>query len=85
MEAIYAIFVMLGLGLFFGFFISFANKKWSVEIDPRIHEVEDALPKGQCGACGYPGCLAYAEAVVTNPDVPANLCVPGKAAVAAKV
>ena len=83
--AIYAVLAMVGLGLFFGFFISFANKKWAVEIDPRIHEVEDALPKGQCGACGYPGCMAYAEAVVLNPDVPTNLCAPGKAAVAQRV
>lgn len=85
MIAIYAILVMIGLGLFFGLFISFANKKWAVETDPRIHEVEDVLPKGQCGSCGYPGCLAYAEAVVMNPDVPTNLCTPGKAAVAQKV
>jgi len=68
---------MVGLGLFFGLFISFANKKWAVEVDPRIHEVEDILPKGQCGGCGYPGCLAYAEAVVTNADVLPNLCAPG--------
>lgn len=85
MIAIYAVFVMIGLGLFFGLFISFANKKWAVEIDPRIHEVEDVLPKGQCGGCGYPGCLAYAEAVVLNPEVPPNLCAPGKDAVAQKV
>lgn len=85
MIAIYAIVVMVGLGLIFGLFISFANKKWSVEVDPRIHEVDEILPKGQCGSCGYPGCMAYAEAVVMNPDVPANLCAPGKDAVAKKV
>lgn len=83
--AIYAILVMVGLGVIFGMFISFANKKWSVEVDPRIHEVDEILPKGQCGSCGYPGCMAYAEAVVTNPDVPVNLCAPGKEAVAKKV
>ncbi len=83
--AIYAVLAMVGLGLFFGLFISFANKKWAVEVDPRIHEVDEILPKGQCGSCGYPGCMAYAEAVVMNPDVPANLCAPGKDAVAKKV
>ncbi|MCX7971538.1 MAG: 4Fe-4S binding protein, partial [Negativicutes bacterium] len=45
----------------------------------------EALPKGQCGACGYAGCLQYAEAVVTNPDVPPNLCIPGGKAVAGEV
>ena len=85
LTAIYAIIVMIGLGLLFGMLISFANKMFGVEVDPRIHEVDEVLPKGQCGSCGYPGCMAYAEAVVTNPDVPANLCTPGKDAVAQKV
>ena len=53
-----------------------------MEVNPLIHEVEEVLPKGQCGACGFAGCAAYAEAVVLNPDVPPNLCVPGKDAVA---
>jgi len=56
-----------------------------MESNPLIAEVEDILPKGQCGACGFAGCAKYAEAVVEDPEVPPNLCVPGKAAVAAKV
>jgi Na+-translocating ferredoxin:NAD+ oxidoreductase RNF subunit RnfB len=56
-----------------------------MEVNPLIHEVEDILPKGQCGACGFAGCAKYAEAVVEDETVPPNLCVPGKAAVAAKV
>ena len=74
--------VLTGLGLVFGFILAFANKKFAIEINPLIHIVEDALPKGQCGACGYAGCAAYSEAVVLNPDVPPNLCIPGKAPIA---
>jgi len=74
--------VMLLTGIVFGFILAYANKKFAVEVNPLIHLVEDALPKGQCGACGYAGCAAYAEAVVLNPDVPPNLCVPGKGPVA---
>ena len=37
-----------------------------VDVDPRIGEVDDVLPGAQCGACGQPGCSAYAEAVVTG-------------------
>jgi Na+-translocating ferredoxin:NAD+ oxidoreductase subunit B len=77
--------VMAVLGITFGLILAFANKKFAIEVNPLIHIVEDILPKGQCGACGYAGCMAYAEAVVTNPDVPPNMCVPGKAAVAARV
>jgi len=70
--------ILTSLGLFFGFILAYSNKKFGIEINPLIHIVEDVLPKGQCGACGYAGCMAYAEAVVTNPDVAPNLCTPGK-------
>jgi len=83
--AIMILAVMLGVGIFFGFVLAFANKKFAMEENPLIHEVDEVLPKGQCGACGYAGCAKYAEAVVEKEDVPPNLCVPGKAAVAAKV
>lgn len=74
--------IMTSLGVIFGLVLAYANKKLAIEVNPLIHVVEDVLPKGQCGACGFAGCMAYAEAVVTNPDVPPNLCIPGKDAVA---
>ncbi|EAX48120.1 electron transport complex, RnfABCDGE type, B subunit [Thermosinus carboxydivorans Nor1] len=77
--------VLTSLGLVFGFILAFANKKFAIEVNPLIHLVEDVLPKGQCGACGFAGCQAYAEAVVLRPDVPPNLCIPGKEAVAKAV
>jgi electron transport complex protein RnfB len=80
--AIMVLIVMAAVGLIFGFILATANKKFAMEVNPLIHIVEDALPKGQCGACGYAGCMAYAEAVVLNPEVAPNLCVPGKEAVA---
>lgn len=79
------ILVMGAIGLLFGFILACASKKLAVEFNPLVHEVEDILPKGQCGACGYAGCLAYAEAVVNDPEVAPDLCVPGKAEVAKKV
>jgi Na+-translocating ferredoxin:NAD+ oxidoreductase subunit B len=83
--AIMILVVMVGVGAVFGFILAFANKKFAMEVNPLINEVEDILPKGQCGACGFAGCAKYAEAVVEDPAVAPNLCVPGKAAVAAKV
>jgi Na+-translocating ferredoxin:NAD+ oxidoreductase RNF subunit RnfB len=77
--------VMALVGLFFGLILAYANKKLAVEMNPLIHLVEDILPKGQCGACGFAGCQAYAEAVVLDKDVAPNLCIPGKKAVAIKV
>jgi len=77
--------VMAMVGLFFGLVLAYANKKLAVEMNPLIHVVEDILPKGQCGACGFAGCQAYAEAVVLDKDVAPNLCIPGKKAVADQV
>lgn len=85
MLTILILLAMVGLGLTFGVLLAVANKKLVVEVDPRVYEVDDVLPKGQCGACGFAGCLGYADAVVKNPDVPTNLCVPGKEAVAKKI
>jgi RnfABCDGE-type electron transport complex B subunit len=81
-HALIIVLILTCLGIIFGFILAYANKKLALEVNPLIHLVEDVLPKGQCGACGFAGCMAYAEAVVTNPDVSPNLCIPGKAAVA---
>ena len=43
------------------------------------------MPLAQCGGYGYPGCEGYAIAVVNDPDVPPNLCFPGKEKVAPRV
>ena len=86
MNSMITIIAILALvGLFFGLVLAYANKKLAVEMNPLIHVVEDILPKGQCGACGYAGCQAYAEAVVLDKDVSPSLCIPGKKAVAEQV
>lgn len=84
-HAIIIVTILTGLGIAFGFILAYANKKLAMEVNPLIHMVEDVLPKGQCGACGYAGCMAYAEAVVMNPNVAPNLCTPGKTPVAKAV
>lgn len=80
--AISVVIVMTTIGLVFGLILAYANKVFSIEVNPLIHIVEDILPKGQCGACGYAGCMAYAEAVVNDPDVSPSLCTPGKKPIA---
>ncbi|MDA3786716.1 MAG: Fe-S cluster domain-containing protein [Deltaproteobacteria bacterium] len=73
------------IGLFFGIGLALAAHKFAVETDPLIEEVLESLAGAQCGGCGYPGCEGYAIAVVNDPDVPPNLCYPGKEKVAARV
>lgn len=57
---------MSGLGVAFAALLSLANSKLKVEEDPKIAEVEAALPGINCGACGEASCRAFAEAVVAG-------------------
>jgi len=70
--------VLGGLGLFFGFLIAMANKKFYVWEDPRIGDVEQLLPNSNCGACGQPGCRAFAEGVVKGTLQPSGCTVMGE-------
>jgi len=76
---------LAGISTVFGIGLAFAAKKFAVQMDPRIEEVEGVLAHAHCGACGYAGCRQYAEAVVLNPDVSPNLCTPGRAPTAEAV
>jgi electron transport complex protein RnfB len=69
--------VLGGVGLFFGFLIAMANKKFWVWEDPRIGDVEELLPGTNCGACGVPGCRAFAEKVVSGVQAPSACTVMG--------
>ena len=50
-----------------------AHRRLAVDEDPRIDAVEGMLPGTNCGACGSPGCRAFAEALVSGGVAPA-LC-----------
>jgi Na+-translocating ferredoxin:NAD+ oxidoreductase RNF subunit RnfB len=52
-----------------------ANKKLYVYEDPRIDEVEDLLPKANCGACGTAGCRQFAEMLVERRIEPGKCTV----------
>ena len=56
--------------------LALAYRKLSVEEDPRIDRVADMLPGANCGACGLPGCRAFAENVVGGKIAP-GLCPVG--------
>jgi RnfABCDGE-type electron transport complex B subunit len=49
-----------------------ASKKFYVFEDPRIEQVNEMLPAANCGGCGFAGCQAFAEHLVTNEDTDAN-------------
>lgn len=49
-----------------------------VEEDPRVDAVEQMLPRTNCGGCGYPGCHAFAEALIAGEALPGK-CTAGLA------
>jgi Na+-translocating ferredoxin:NAD+ oxidoreductase RNF subunit RnfB len=66
---------MAALGVGLAAVLALANRKLYVFEDPRIEAVENLLPKSNCGACGQPGCRAFAEKAVAGQVVPAECTV----------
>ena len=60
----YSILVLGVLGFLFGILLGFASKKFEVKVDERVTKIREILPGANCGGCGYPGCDAYANALV---------------------
>lgn len=75
MTILYAGLLLGALGLIFGCVLTFAAKKFHVEVDERIEQVRACLGGANCGACGYAGCDAFAAAVVEG-KAPVNGCAP---------
>ena len=73
------------LGLLAGVALALAAVRCKVEVNPKIEAVKHALMGANCGGCAYPGCEAYAEALVNDPAVPPDLCRPGGPEVALAV
>lgn len=70
--------VLGGLGIILGVILSLANQYLSVKEDPRIDDIEKLLPNYNCGACGTPGCRAFAIGIVNGEVKNLSRCKPGK-------
>ena len=78
MEILWAILVLLGIGLVLGLGLAIAAKILYVKEDERIEEVTKRLPNYNCGSCGYAGCKALAEAIIAGKEENLKKCKPGK-------
>lgn len=67
--------ILGGLTFLLTTLLVFANKRLRVKEDPRVDSVDNMLPQNNCGACGYPGCRAFAEALVKNQASPGQCTV----------
>ena len=74
---LYTIISLSILGAIMAVILYVVAQKFKVYEDPRIDEVEDALPGANCGGCGYPGCRGFAEALVKSDDISQLNCPVG--------
>ena len=82
---LYTIIMLSGLGSAAAIVLYFVAQKFRVNEDPRIDDVEEALPAANCGGCGYPGCRNFAEACVKADDLEDLFCPVGGNDVMTKV
>ena len=67
------------IGIIIAVILSIASKLMAVETDERVTKILQALPGSNCGACGFPGCSGYAQALISSQGLKSNLCTPGGA------
>lgn len=77
MEGLIAIGFLFALAGALAGVLAAANSRLRVFEDPRIDDVNDLLPGNNCGACGLPGCRAFAEKVVAGDVQPSGCPVGG--------
>jgi Na+-translocating ferredoxin:NAD+ oxidoreductase RNF subunit RnfB len=72
------------LAFILGTALGFFREHFKVERNPLIDKSRALLPGANCGACGYPGCDAYAVALAEHGES-VNLCFSGGKAVAERL
>lgn len=70
-----AVTTLAALSFVFASLLVLAHRKLHVDEDPRIDAAHQLLPQTNCGACGFPGCLGLAEAMVAGDALPGKCTV----------
>lgn len=65
------------VGIIAAVILYWASQKFKVYEDPRINQVEEALPSANCGGCGFAGCRNFAEACVKAENLDNLFCPVG--------
>ncbi len=84
-KVLYAFLSVSGLGIILGLGLAYASKIFAVKKNEKQEALENSLPGLNCGACGYAGCPAYAEAIASGQDEDLTKCSPGGEATAEKL
>jgi electron transport complex protein RnfB len=79
-----AVIALAGLGFLGSLGLAIAARVLAVETDPRVEEIEEALPGANCGACGSPGCSELAKRIAEG-KADVDACPVGGQAVAKNI
>lgn len=82
-EIVTAVGIMGGLGTLLGGVLAVSHRFLAVPEDPRLERVEEMLPGTNCGACGEPGCHAFATSLLAGANTPAQCTVSSPDGIAA--
>ncbi len=74
---VWTIVIITVLGLLLSVVLFFVAKKFKVEEDGRIDEIEAVMPGANCGGCGFAGCRAFAKSCVEAGNLDSNYCPVG--------
>jgi len=74
---IWTVAILTVLGVLLAMVLFLVAKKFHVEEDPRIDEVEKIMPGANCGGCGFAGCRAFAQSCVESGNLEKNFCPVG--------
>lgn len=82
---LWTLIVLVSISVVAAALLYFVSQKFKVVEDPRIDDVEAALPGANCGGCGHPGCRGFADAFVKSEDVTDFFCPVGGNSVMATI
>ncbi|MFH1903748.1 MAG: RnfABCDGE type electron transport complex subunit B [Candidatus Omnitrophota bacterium] len=74
---LWSILVLGGLGCIFGVGLALASRIFRIKQNPLKLQIMDMLPKANCGACGFAGCEAYADWLVSDQKASVDKCTVG--------
>lgn len=74
---LWIVLTITGLGLFLAMALYLVARKFKVEEDPRIEQIEQVMPGANCGGCGHAGCHAFAAAAVSADNLDECFCPVG--------
>ena len=74
---LFTIVTLVAIGAAAAIILYFVAQKFKVFEDPRIDQVEEALPAANCGGCGFPGCRNFAETLVKSESWDGLFCPVG--------